>query len=83
MITSASVILDQAMLKALGWEPAPAALQRLTVTGLKLRSGWLRQLPPRNHPDFFVDQPIRSYPQGYSLEDLGPQALNDQLNRSS
>jgi hypothetical protein len=76
-------LLDPAMLNALGWKPAPTALQRLGVLSLKLRSGWLRQLPPRHQSDFFVDQPIRSYPQGYSLEDIGPQTLRNRLNRSS
>lgn len=73
-------LLDPPLLQALGWQPAPTALTHFLETLLKARSRLLRQLPPRTLPDFFADQAIRSYPQGYKLEDLGPPALLDQLN---
>jgi len=72
-------LLDATMLNTLGWSQAPAGLQRLMTMGLKLRSGWLRQLPPRRQANFFIDHPIRSYPQGYTVDDIGPTKLKDTL----
>lgn len=73
-------LLDAPLLNALGWPPAPKYLTRLLETSLRVRSQLLRRLPPRTLPDFFADQAIRSYPQGYGLEDIGPSALLTQLN---
>ncbi len=72
-------LLDPPLLKALGWTPTPVAVQQLAQTVLKARSQFLRRLPPRTEPGFFVDQPLRSYADGYSLEDVGPEALRDRL----
>ena len=72
-------LLDPPLLNALGWQPTPKAVQRVAATALKARSRLLRHLPPRTTPDFFVDQAIRSYPEGYSLEDIGPDNLRSRL----
>ncbi|MEO0458201.1 MAG: oxygenase MpaB family protein [Cyanobacteria bacterium P01_A01_bin.114] len=74
-------ILDTPLLTALGWEPAAPALQRLVQNTLKFRSRLLRKLPPRSTTDFFADQKIRSYPQGYGVKDIGPPGLLGKLNR--
>ena len=68
------------MLQALGWKPAPQYLTAFLRRGLQLRSLGLRQLPPRKLPDFFVDQAIKSYPEGYQLSDIGPVSLLNSLN---
>ncbi|MEO0431324.1 MAG: oxygenase MpaB family protein [Cyanobacteria bacterium J06656_5] len=73
-------LLDTPLLNALGWQPAPVLLTQLLETSLKVRSRLLRKLPPRSLPDFFADQSIRSYPQGYDLTDIGPQTLLTDLN---
>ncbi len=73
-------LLDPALLQAVGWQPAPASLTAILKKSLHLRSRLLRQLPPRTLPDFFADQPMRSYPQGYSVENMGPASLLDKLN---
>ncbi|NEQ53273.1 MAG: DUF2236 domain-containing protein [Leptolyngbya sp. SIO3F4] len=73
-------LLDQPLLNALGWQAAPAPLTHLLENSLKIRSRLLRKLPPRSMPDFFVDQFIRSYPQGYELADIGPPVLLKDLN---
>ncbi|MEA5466318.1 oxygenase MpaB family protein [Leptothoe sp. PORK10 BA2] len=73
-------LLDAPLLNALGWQPAPASLTQLLENGLKVRSRFLRKLPPRSLPDFFADQSIRSYPQGYGLNDIGPPSLLADLN---
>jgi len=68
-------LLDPPLLRALGWDPAPRSHQQLAATALRLRSRLLRRLPPRTTTDFFVDQPTRTYPQGYTAADLGPPHL--------
>ncbi|MGD1858133.1 MAG: oxygenase MpaB family protein [Leptolyngbyaceae cyanobacterium] len=73
--TAIPALLDPPLLNALGWQSAPAGLTQLLKNSLKLRSRLLRQLPPRTLPDFFADQPIRSYPQGYDLADIGPETF--------
>ncbi|MGD1897419.1 MAG: oxygenase MpaB family protein [Phormidesmis sp.] len=73
-------LLDPTLLQALGWQPAPTYLTRFLKKSLHLRSRLLRQRPPRKLPDFFCDQPIRSYQTGYTLEDIGPSNLIEQLN---
>lgn len=72
-------LLDPPLLTALGWQPTPVVVQQLAQTVLKARSQLLRRLPPRTESDFFVDQPLRSYPEGYSVEDVGPEALRERL----
>lgn len=72
-------LLDPPLLTALGWQPTPVVVQQLAQTVLKARSRLLRRLPPRTESDFFVDQPMRSYPEGYSVEDVGPEALRERL----
>ena len=64
-------LLDAPLLNALGWHPAPSYLTQLLETSLRVRSRLLRKLPPRTLPDFFADQTIRSYPQGYDVDDIG------------
>ncbi len=73
-------LLDQPLLNALGWQPASPLLTQLLEKSLKLRSRLLRKLPPRTLPDFLADRTIRSYPQGYTVTDIGPQSLLKDLN---
>ncbi|MEM6254991.1 MAG: oxygenase MpaB family protein [Cyanobacteria bacterium P01_D01_bin.156] len=73
-------LLDRPLLNALGWQPAPSYLTQLLETTLKVRSRLLCKLPPRTLPDFFADQTIRSYPQGYDVSNIGPPSLLEQLN---
>ncbi|HEY9764514.1 MAG TPA: oxygenase MpaB family protein [Trichocoleus sp.] len=75
-------MLDDGMLAAFGF-PAPGSLQRRSVEGvLRLRSHLLRYWLPRTRPGFYVDEPQRSYPKGYQLEDIGPPTLIARLNRT-
>ncbi|WP_066424250.1 oxygenase MpaB family protein [Anabaena sp. 4-3] len=65
-------LLDDTMINAFGF-PHPSPLLRSTVASiLKLRAKFLRLLPPRTQPDFFIDAPIRTYPKGYEIGKLGP-----------
>lgn len=74
-------LLDAPLLNALGWQAAPASITHLLENSLKVRSRFLRKRPPRSLPDFFADQSIRSYPQGYGVTDIGPKTLLKDLNR--
>lgn len=74
-------MLDDGMLAAFGF-PQPPALQRRLIEGLlRSRSHCLRYFPPRTQSWFYIDEPQRSYPKGYCLEDIGPPALIARLNR--
>ncbi|MGD1865712.1 MAG: oxygenase MpaB family protein [Phormidesmis sp.] len=73
-------LLDPSLLQSLGWQPAPKPLTVLLTKTLQFRSRLLRQQPPRRLPEFFVDQSIRSYPQGYEVNDIGPSSLLNTLN---
>lgn len=74
-------LLDQRMLTAFGF-PQPTTYQRQMVETLLRSRGWLlRYFPPRQQPSFYVDASHRSYPQGYTLEDLGPPGLLRELNQ--
>lgn len=73
-------LLDPPLRQALGWPTPPAPLQTLVSQSLRWRSGVLRQLPPRQQADFFVDHRHRSYPEGFTLKQLGPPSLLDELN---
>lgn len=78
-----SSLLDPPLLMALGWEPASAWMQTTAQAALVARSRLLRRWPPGRQANFFVDQPLRSYPQGYQLGDIGPDAVKDRLNQGS
>lgn len=74
-------LLDDTMLAAFGFPAAQPWLRQFVEATLRWRGRILRYLPPRKQPYFYVDEPQRSYPQGYKLEDLGPPALLRSLNR--
>lgn len=74
-------LLDPALLMALGWEAASPKLTAIAKTMLQIRSRCLRKLPPRQLPDFFVDQSLHSYPHGFELSDIGPPSMVDELNQ--
>ncbi len=64
-------LLDDTMLDAFGF-PHPSPLLRQNVTNiLKLRGKVLQFLPARNQPNFFIDYPTRTYPNGYEISHLG------------
>ncbi len=65
-------LLDDTMLDAFGFEHPPQLLRTAVANILKLRGLSLRFFPPRQQPHFFIDSPIRSYPNGYEIDELGP-----------
>jgi hypothetical protein len=66
-------LMDEPLRDALGYEAAPPAAERLVISALKARARVERLLPPRRTPAFARESRyIRSYPDGYEIEDLGP-----------
>jgi dephospho-CoA kinase len=69
---------------ALGWPEPPTALQTAVLLGLRLRSRmaglaqWLR--PPRG-TRFYSERPNPTYGRSFQLEQLGPPARLEELNR--
>lgn len=74
-------MFDAKTIAAFGFS-APSWLTRnLVANSLKLRSLISKTLPPRNNPDFYTDSKLKSYPQGYELQDLGPTKMLGTLNK--
>ncbi|MBD2343747.1 oxygenase MpaB family protein [Anabaena subtropica] len=65
-------LLDDTILDAFGFPHSSPLLRSLVANILKLRARFLRLLPPRTQPNFYIDSPIRTYPNGYEIEKLGP-----------
>jgi len=69
---------------ALGWPEPPTVVQKTVLLGLRLRSRlaglaqWLR--PPRG-TRFYSERPTPSYGKSFQLEQLGPPARLEELNR--
>jgi dephospho-CoA kinase len=69
---------------ALGWPEPPTALQRAVLLGLRLRSrlaGLTQRLHPPTGTRFYSERPTPSYGKGFQLEQLGPPARLEELNR--
>jgi hypothetical protein len=64
-------MLDPPMLRAVGFDPAPAPIRALVLSGMELRRRLLRHLPPRRRPRLITRQRHPSYPRGYRIEELG------------
>jgi hypothetical protein len=77
-------VLPDAVATSLGWPPAPSWLRRVLRLALRTRSrlvnGWQRLRPPR-HSRFYSQRPTPSYGARFHLNQLGPPALLERLNR--
>jgi hypothetical protein len=70
-------MLDDAMLAAFGFRPAPRPVRALVRGALRARGRALRFFPARTRKSFITGKPQRSWPDGYRLADLGPPPLLD------
>jgi hypothetical protein len=70
-------LMDDALREALGMPRQPAWFAAAVRAGLRLRARALRLAPPRRTA--YHHRPS-SYPQGYTLGDLGPASMLDELN---
>jgi dephospho-CoA kinase len=77
-------VLPEAVATSLGWPLPPHWLRRGLRLALRTRSrlvnGWQRLRPPRG-THFYSERPTPSYGASFRLEQLGPPALLEQLNR--
>lgn len=73
-------MFDEPLRRALGMPRQPAWFVRAVHVGLRLRGRLLRLAPPRRTP--YLHRPT-TYPSGHRLEDLGPIAMLDDLNRDT
>lgn len=68
--TGVRAMLDEPMLRAFGFDPAPPAVARLARAGLRARALALRLAPPRKRSTLGVSPRNRTYP-GYPDGDRG------------
>ncbi len=65
-------LMDQPLLAAFGYARPPELVVRISRGALRLRGRLLRFFPTRRDYKRIIDQPqIRSYPDGFNLEELG------------
>ncbi len=70
-VRASLAVLDEPLLTALGFRPQPAWVRGVVHRALRLRAGFIRLLPAR--PERFPRGPKpRTYPFGWTLDDLGP-----------
>jgi hypothetical protein len=66
-----SALVDDAVLACFDLPPAGRWLKWLVPAVLRLRARALRWWP-RRRPSYYIDRPVRSYVNGYSVVELGP-----------
>ena len=71
--------MDEPLRVALGQPPQPAWFVATVRRGLKARARLLRLAPPRRTA--YHHRPS-TYPGGYTLRDIGPMSMLDDLNAS-
>jgi hypothetical protein len=65
-------IMDDALLEAFQFPRPSRAVRWLTRRALRLRAWFVRMLPERRKPWLHTQLKQRSYPDGYTIEQLGP-----------
>lgn len=74
-------LMDDVLLDAMDY-PKPNPLIRKSVEGgLKLRAKVLRLLPKRSAPKIMTLEKTKTHPNGYSVEDIGPQHLREKWKK--
>jgi hypothetical protein len=66
-------LLDDNLREAFGFPKTARWLSTLLFRGMRLRAVLVRFMPPRRKPFLFTERPIRTYPKGYTIEDIGTQ----------
>jgi len=64
-------LLDDRLLDAVGLTAPHPLVRRLAEGAIRLRSRIVRRLPPRRGPRLITRQRHRTYPHGYSIDELG------------
>lgn len=76
-----AAMLDEPLLRAFGLKKPPAWLNPVLETGLRARALALRGINPNPKATFATDQHNRTYPNGYTIQELGPEALVRKLQK--
>jgi len=66
-------MMDDLLLKAMAFPKPHGIIRWMVRTGLCLAGRILRYMPPRSQPFHLTEQPNRTYPQGFTVRELGPQ----------
>lgn len=74
-------IADDSMQTAFGWTAPPPWLNQGIVRSLQLRQRLMPFFPRRQRPQFSVDHPNRTYPEGYQIHQLGPDGTAQRHSR--
>lgn len=72
ILPAVSAMLDEPLRKAFGFPTPPSWVRPFLEGGLKVRANFLRLFNPNQKVSFITTQKNRSYPKGYTIEDLGP-----------
>ena len=68
--------MDKPLLDAFAYSEPSAAVRRASVLAMRARARLLRYVPSNRKPTFTADLPrIRSYPDGFSIAELGTQPV--------
>jgi hypothetical protein len=67
--------LDDRMLTAFGYTHSPRWLKMLVLFIMKVRALVLGKITFKKYPTLFTTEKNRSYPDGYQIEQLGPQQI--------
>ena len=65
-------LLDEKMIKALGYTNSPALLKIFVRAAMKIRAFALRKITFKKYPSFVCIEPTRTYKKEYELEKLSP-----------
>ena len=65
-------LLDDALIEAFGFPRPSTTMRWLVPMALRLRARLLRLLPPRRRPRLRTEMRRSAYPEGYTIERIGP-----------
>lgn len=72
-------LLDDSMLKALGYTLPPRWLKTSVKAAMRLRAFALQKITFKKYPSFITEEHNRTYPTGYRIEQLGPENIVQKL----
>jgi hypothetical protein len=65
-------MMDDPLLEAFHFPKQPAWLRNFVAFSLRMRARIIKLLPPRQKPRLLTETRNRTYPKGYTIEQLGP-----------
>jgi ER-bound oxygenase mpaB/B'/Rubber oxygenase, catalytic domain len=65
-------LMDEPLRAALGYPKPPRVFIWLVKKTFRLRANMIKLIPPRKKPFLYTKKANRSYPDGYTIEDIGP-----------